>query len=388
MPDLFKSLGLAVSASVFTLSAWAANVSPAQQADVWFTQAVASPTVPGINVAVADTGGVVWAKGYGYADLENQVPMSPKTKMRIGSVAKLITAAGLMRLYDEGKIDLDKPVSEYVPYWPKDKPVMTLRQLTSHTAGIRHYKEGADEFLYNRPFADVKAGVELFADDPLLYLPGEGHSYSTFAWTLISAVMEGADGFYVGNGRDFHQIIQQEVFTPLQMQDSAFDDQYQIISNRQRPYSVKEGKLINSPQTDHSYKWAGGGFLATPSDISRFAVAHTQGEYLKPDTVKQMFTKAKLNNGQEVNFGIGWMVGFDDIKDGKKYRDDHEAQTMMANMPHAVMHSGGSMGGITMTILCLDHQRAVTVVKNVDGDNSANVFRLALQTLSAYHNAS
>ncbi|KFZ39126.1 hypothetical protein HR45_01640 [Shewanella mangrovi] len=361
-------------------AAWADASDIPALLDKLFTAAISSPTVPGISVAVADNRGIVWAQGYGYADLENHVAMTPAHKLRIGSVAKVITTAGLMRLYQQGKIDFDAPVTQYVPSWPQDKPTITLRQLTSHTAGIRHYKEGANEFLLNTPFASVTASLELFKQDPLLFTPGSAFSYSTFGWTLVSAAMEGADG-----KRSFRQIMQQEVFQPLQLTDMVFDDQYAIISQRARPYSVHEGLLQNSPQTDHSYKWAAGGFIATPSDVDRFALAQLDNDYLKPATQALMFSKAHLTDGTPVNFGIGWMIGFDNYRQRAKYRDDAEALAMMADMPQAVMHSGGSMGGITMTIMCREHQRAVTVVKNVDGDDTADVFKLALTTLDYYH---
>ncbi|WP_228730018.1 serine hydrolase domain-containing protein [Shewanella avicenniae] len=359
---------------------WAATQPVPTKIDTLFTTAVSSPTVPGISVALADSHGIVWAKGYGYADVENQLPMTAQHKLRIGSVAKVITAAGLMRLYDQGKVDLNAPVTQYVPAWPTDKAPMTLKQVTSHTAGIRHYKKGANEFLFNTPFADVNAGLALFKDDPLLFAPGSDFSYSTFGWTLVSAAMEGADG-----QRDFRQIMQQEVFAPLKLNDMVFDDQYPLIAHRARPYSVHDGVLQNSPQTDHSYKWAGGGFIATPSDVDRFALAQLDSDYLKPSTQALMFSKAHLNGGTPVNFGIGWMIGFDGYRQRPKYRDDAATLKMMDDMPQAVMHSGGSMGGITMTIMCREHQRAITVVKNVDGDDSADVFKLALTTLHFYH---
>ena len=170
--------------------------------------------------------------------------------------------------------------------------------------------------------------------------------------------MEGAD-----KKRGFKQIIQQEVFNPLVMQNSVFDDQADIIALRQRPYVVRDGKLLNAPQSDHSYKYAGGGFIATPSDISRFAVAHTHNTYLQKASLDAMFSRAKLDNGIALAFGIGWMIDFDNHKDRSYYKDNVRAQTLIASFDNAVMHSGGSNGGTTMLILCRDHQRSITVVK-------------------------
>jgi serine beta-lactamase-like protein LACTB, mitochondrial len=380
MLNLKNKLSILVLFSLLSSSCLAKDLGPAKSARVLFVAAVTSETVPGISVAVADKTGILWAEGYGYADLENQVAMSPLHTLRIGSVAKVMTAAAMMRMYQKKLIELDTPVTQYTPDWPAFHADITLRQLAAHTSGIRHYKPDANEFLLNQPFADLKSSLALFKDEALLFAPGSQHQYTTFGWTLVSAAMEGADA-----KRSFKQIMQQEVFEPLAMNDTYFDDQYQIISHRARPYSYYQGKLLNSPQTDHSYKWAGGGFIATPSDVSRFAVGQLNEDYLNPETVKLMFTKAKLNNGEEVNHGIAWDIGFNSYIGRSDYQNE-EAQAMMKAMPHVVTHAGGSMGGTTMLILCVDHARAVTVVKNINGERSADAFLLALNTLSYYHN--
>jgi len=354
----------------------AAQSRAVELASVMFEEAVAAPTVPGISVAVAGQEGIIWAQGFGLADLENAVPMSTRTKMRIGSVAKPFTAAALMRLYEKGKVNLDEDVRSYVPTWPEKHGVITLRQLASHTSGIRHYE--GDEFVANRYYPTVVESLDIFKDAPLEFEPGTGYGYSTYAWTLVSAAIEGADG-----ERSFREIMQQEVFAPLAMQDSAFDDQYEIILNRQRPYSVHAGELRNSPQTDHSYKWGGGGFIASTSDVVRFAMAHIAGGYLQPETVEEMFTNVLTDSGERADYGIGWHIGFETYME--RHAEDLEAMRIMREHPGAVMHSGGSMGGSTMMILCRDHQRAVAVVKNVDGDQSSDHFLLALRTLDIFH---
>lgn len=340
-----------------------------------FEAAAASPSVPGISVALAGREGIIWAKGFGYADLENNIKMKTRHKMRIGSVAKVFTAASLMRLYDQGKVNLDAPITTYVPSWPAKHPTMTLRQLTSHTAGMRHYK--GDEFMLNTAYSSVTESLNLFKDDALRYAPGQGHSYSTHAWTLVSAAVEGADG-----ARDFKQIMKEEVFIPLAMKDSSFDESETLIPNRQRPYHWDGDKLVNSPQTNQSWKWAGGGFIASTSDVSRFAVAHLDDGFLKKGTLVEMHTKAKMNDGEKVHYGIGWGIGFERYQ--KSLANNPEALRIMGEHPDIVRHSGGANGGITMMILCKTHGRAVTVVKNVDSENTANTFLLALKTIDLF----
>ncbi len=348
-----------------------------QQAIQLFSEAVSSQSVPGISVAVGNQSGIIWAQGFGYSNLENSVPMTTKTKLRVGSIAKVITSAGLMRLDRNKPIDFDAPVGNLVTQWPSTHADISLRQLTNHTSGIRHYR--GKEFLSNKEYDSRLAALEIFKTDPLQFAPGSKYRYSTYAWTLVSAAMEAHD-----QKRNFKQIIQQEVFEPLQMSDSTFDDVAPIIANRQTPYSYVNGKLINSPQVNSSYKYAGGGFLSTPSDIVKMAVAHTTSDFLPKDSIQQLFTPTAKENGSYA--GIGWFVGWqrylnrlnrDKVKN-KNYLE------MINRHKNAVMHSGGSMGGVTMLILCLDHNHSAAVVKNVNGESTANVFNLALETLDLF----
>lgn len=345
------------------------------QARTLFEKAAASPSVPGISVAVADNTGVIWAEGFGYADLENNVPMTKDIKLRIGSVAKVISAAGLMRLYEKGLLKLDADIRELVPEWPDKHPKITLKHLASHTSGIRHYR--GNEFFSNIAYQSSVDGLDIFKNDKLNFNPGSRYGYSTYAWTLISAAMESAAK------KDFKTIINNEVLSPLNMSNTTFDDNDILISNRQRPYSYLDGKLHNSREVNVSYKYAGGGFLSTPSDVVNFAMAHTHPDFLQDKTLKMMFQKTPLETDAYSQFGIGWAIGFEQrvkeaMLDESRNRD---IIRIMKAHPNSVMHSGGSLGGTTMMILCLEHQHAVTVVKNVDREETANVFELALQAM-------
>jgi serine beta-lactamase-like protein LACTB, mitochondrial len=168
------------------------------------------------------------------------------------------------------------------------------------------------------------------------------------------------------------------------MNDSTFDDAAPVISNRHTPYSYINGELINSPSVNSSYKYAGGGFLSTPSDIVKMAIAHTTNDFLPAESVENMITPTAKHSGS--NFGIGWLVGWDSYLN-RLNRDkvkNKKSLEMIARHKNAVMHSGGSMGGVTMLILCLEHNHSAAVVKNVNGESSANVFNLALETLDLF----
>ena len=162
-----------------------------EAADLTYGQAIAKARAilhsrmddfPSLSVAVGVDGRIVWTEGFGWADIEQRVPVRPSSKFRVGSVAKPMTAALLALIYERGGIDLDAPVQRYVPSFPAKKHPVTTRQLAGHIAGIRHYQ--GDEFLSSRYYETVLEGLEIFENDPLLFEPGTQYSYSTYGWNF------------------------------------------------------------------------------------------------------------------------------------------------------------------------------------------------------------
>lgn len=345
-----------------------------------FAETAANPDVPGISVAVAFENRLVWAQGFGFADIENNIPMSPRSKLRVGSIAKLMTAAALARLHEQGVIDLDAEVKSLVPAWPEKPWPMSLRQLAGHQAGVRHYM--GEEFYLNRAFGSVTEGLEIFKHDPLLFEPGSAVSYSTFGWNLLAAAMEGA------TGQDFLTLMARQVFGPLGLEDTMADKKGTQIAGRAALYSLdeKEG-LVLAPQVDNSYKWAGAGFLSTPADVARFALAHARPGYLKAGTLDLLFTRQPLKNGTLTPFGIGWVVSFELYLSGIESRLPAAARgigrQIMERYPGAVMHSGSSVGGVTMLLLSRRQRLAVVVAIN-STDGQGLPLLLALHTFDTF----
>lgn len=296
--------------------------------------------IPGISVTVTRDGKTLWSEGFGFADLENQSPVIPgKTMFRIGSVSKPFSAAGLALLYEAGKVDLDAEVQAYVPYFPRKKYPVTVRQVAGHIAGIRHYR--GQEFLSADRFPTVKESLSIFAGDTLLFEPGTKYSYSSYGWNLISAVIEGA------SKEDFLTYMQREVFDRLGMDHTAPDHTDSIIVGRTRYYAVNnKGNLVNAPYVDNSYKWAGGGFIATSDDVARFANAHMNPGFLKASTLETWTQSQHLKDGKATNYGIGWGSG----KDGE-------------GRPF-VGHTGGSVGGITMMRIYPEEKLVIAILSN------------------------
>ena len=298
--------------------------------------------IPGVTLAVAVDGQIVYSEGFGYADLEQRVPVWPTTKFRIGSVSKSLTSVALVQLVEQGKIDLDAPVQKYVPSFPDKGAVITTRQVAGHLAGIRHYQ--GDEFLIQKHYDNVLDGLKIFQDDPLVSQPGKEFNYSSYGFNLVSAVIESAAK------EKFLTYMRDNVFAPLGMRSTVADEPSEIIPQRARFYDQPKDKPEeNAPYVDNSYKWAGGGFLSSSEDLVKFGSALLQPGFLKPESLRLLFTSQKTANGKESGYGIGWFVG--KSKSGKRIYH----------------HSGGSVGGTSQLILYPDAHVVVAMICNFQG---------------------
>ncbi|PYP69253.1 MAG: hypothetical protein DMD36_10665 [Gemmatimonadetes bacterium] len=298
--------------------------------------------IPGLQVAVAVGGKLVWSEAFGYADLAREVPVTAETQFRIGSVSKPLTAAAVALLYEQGKLDLDAPVQRYVPSFPDKGYPITTRQLAGHLAGIRHYR--GDEFLRNRHFDTVLEGLAIFQGDSLLSPPGTKFSYSSYGWNLISAVVEGAAG------QDFLTYMSRNVLRPLGLTHTAPDRVDSLIPNRTRFYERgADSGFVPAPPVDNSYKWAGGGFLSTAEDLVRFGSALLEPGFLKAATLELLFTSQKTTAGEPTGYGVGWFVA----TDGRGHR--------------WVSHGGSSVGGTTAFGVDRDSRIVIAITSNLTG---------------------
>jgi serine beta-lactamase-like protein LACTB len=277
-------------------------IRAAEQGRQLARSAVVEQNVPGLSVAVGVAGEMVWAEGFGWANLERRTPVDPATRFRIGHVSKALTSAGVGLLREQGRLHLDDEIQAYVPTFPKKAWPITLRQLMGHTAGVMHYR---DDEWGDKPStfcARASDGLKTFANDPLLFKPETEYRYSTYGWVLVSAAVEAVAQ------EAFPQFMRHEVFEPLGMVETTTDVLTEAMPNRATSYF--RGNLGSEITTDVDYScFAGAGaFLSTPSDLVRFAHALTAGTFLQPGTVALLQAPQMLSSGESTNYGLGWML--------------------------------------------------------------------------------
>ncbi|NER12516.1 serine hydrolase [Leptobacterium flavescens] len=295
--------------------------------------------IPGIAVTVTRDQQTIWQKGYGYADLEKEIPIDPQqTIFRIASVSKPLSATALAKAVEEKKIDLDSSIYDYVPYFPRKKYDITLRQLGGHLAGIRTYK--GREF-FNKKELSIREGVALFEEDPLLFEPGTDYAYNSYDWVLISLAIQEATGVPYAN------FVNEKVLLPLEMTHTFPDENNDSIPFKTTYYS-KRGKrrFRRAAKVNNYFKLAGGGFLSTSEDVARLGNAYLKGEFL-PVEIASQFTTAQMVNNNSTYYGLGWEVSFD-----------------QKNRPY-YGHTGNGIGGYAVFRVYPDQNMVFSLLTNV-----------------------
>lgn len=258
--------------------------------------------IPGLSVAVGLAGELVFANGYGFADIENFVPAKADTAYRLASVSKALTAVAVLELAEKGELDLEHPVQRYCEAFPLKRWPVTIRQLLAHQGGIRHYRDG--ERPMTRRWSTLEESLSLFKDDPLEFEPDTDILYSTYGYSLLGCVVEGA------TGRPFVAGLRVAVLQPAGMGRTGADDVRALIPNRARGYTRDGGGgLINAALADMSYKVPGGGLSGTAPDVARFGLALVSGRLLGPEWRERMFTPQTTRGGRSAGHGLGVSVG-------------------------------------------------------------------------------
>jgi len=244
----------------------------------------------------------VWAKGYGFADLENQVPTTEKSAYRLASVTKPMTATAIMQLVEKGKIDLDAEVQIYVPYFPRKPWPITVRQLLGHLGGISHYKN-YDLEGHIKEHKSTREAIGIFENFDLVAEPGTRYNYSSYGYNLLGAVIEGA------SGQSFGDYMRENIWAPLGMTDTRMDDSLDLIPNRVRGYQLIDGKIKNSEFVDISSRFAAGGTRSTVVDLLKFARGLNDRKILSEKSIARMYESMATKDGRLTDYGMGWGTG-------------------------------------------------------------------------------
>ncbi|WP_245980443.1 serine hydrolase domain-containing protein [Flagellimonas lutimaris] len=311
-----------------------------EKANALFHNLVAEKKVPGLAVIILEKGEIQHQKGYGFANLENRKKIDPKrTVFRIASISKCITGLALGKMMEDGIVDLDESFYTYVPYYPKKKYDFTLRQLASHTAGIRGYR--GKEFALNQDYS-IKEGIEVFKNDPLFFEPGTSYLYNSFDFVLLSLAMQEASGV------SFQQYVKENILKPLGLKNT-FAPQKIVSSGAVESiaefYAKRSLCFKKAVEVNNTYKLAGGGYLSTCKDAAKLGQAILVQKLLKKETYDQLL-RSQIIDGNPTYYGLGFQVSQD--AKGRPF----------------VGHVGNSVGAYTNLFVYPEKEKVVAILIN------------------------
>jgi serine beta-lactamase-like protein LACTB len=262
--------------------------------------------LPGLSVAVARDGEIVWTEGFGWADVEGRAPMTSRTQFRLGSVSKTLTAAAVALLHERGRIDLDAPVQTYVPAYPQKPWTVTTRHLMGDIAGVHRIRGDNNDQAPDGQCASLDEALATFADEPLLFEPGTRYRFSTNGWILLSAVVEAAAG------EPLHKFMTREILEPLEMESTVLEDSADVPESTS--FYIPRANMrtwlgVRKHSRLHNSCLAGAGaFFSTPSDLVRFGSAMLAPGLLQAQTIALLQTPLRLESGASTDFALGWKV--------------------------------------------------------------------------------
>lgn len=280
------------------------------KAEDWLKSLYEQNQIPSMSAAVSRNGNVVWAGTIGYADLINKIPADNNSLYPIGSISKSLTAVAAVRMNEKGLIDINQPFKHYLANFGSGNANYTLKQLLSHQAGIRHYNDTFSEQFNTKEYSSTRDAAAIVENDPLLFLPGTAFHYSTYGYTLASLAMEAAYKL------PFEDIVNKEVIDPVNMASTHPNKMNQSpTKNITQPYWLISDILFEAPEENVSHKYAGGGYISTPTDLVKFGAALNSNELITLESKNLLWSPVPLANGtfNADNYALGFRIGEDEF---------------------------------------------------------------------------
>jgi len=294
------------------------------------------------SVLVVENGTLLFKSGYGYANMEWEIPNAPDTKFRLGSITKQFTSMLIMQLVSEGKIKLEDPLSNYLDYYRKDTGTkITIHQLLNHTSGIPSYT-GFTGFFKNESRDPYKPDefIKKYCSNDLEFEPGSTFRYNNSGYFILGGILEKV------TGKSYAKLLEERIFQPLKMSSSGYDLHGPIIKKRAAGYEKRNNGYVNASYLDMSIPYAAGSLYASAEDLFTWDRALYTNQLLSKELMQKMFTP------NLENYGYGW---------GIRSYEINEVEKVM------VSHGGGINGFNTLINRMINDQHMIVLLNNTGG---------------------
>ncbi len=267
---------------------------------------VADGRIAGASVGIMLAGDIIVLKGYGYADLEHDVPTPDGALYQIGSVTKQFTSTAIMQLVEEGRIDLDVDFTTYLPGYPANGGAITVRRLLDHTSGIKGYTEMATFGSVAAETLPRDTLVSLFASEPPDFAPGDALIYNNSGYFLLGLIIEAV------SGDSYEDLVRARLLEPAGMSSSGYCSNKEIVKGRAHGYDTSSGGLVRGAYVDHTWPYSAGSLCSTVGDLLAWNQAlhgdGSGGTLLSTASYAELITPGTLNDGTPVRYAMGFGV--------------------------------------------------------------------------------
>ncbi|WP_157472494.1 serine hydrolase domain-containing protein [Neolewinella persica] len=319
-----------------------ANLLNAQQN--FLDDAVNNGYCAGIAAGIMADGEISWQGNAGFADREAETAFFGETINRTASIAKPMTAVAVMQLAEQGKLDLDAPVGNYLPAFAAgDKAEVTVRHLMQHASGIRGYEKNKERQNYVN-YPTLTDAMKVFMDSKLAFTPGTDYSYTTYGYVVLGVLIE------VVSGKTYEAYLQENVWTPAGMTRTGLEKAGVDYPGKAALYhQLKPGKIKPAKATDLSDRVPGGGIQSTVDDLLRFGAAVLDGTLVTPESLAAMTADSGLKK-EDNGYGMGWYL----------YGENEIVGALFG-------HNGEQLGCSSFLFLIPETNSVVAIVSNTSG---------------------
>jgi CubicO group peptidase (beta-lactamase class C family) len=307
------------------------------------------------SILLAREGTALISKGYGYANIEWQIPNTPQTKFRIGSITKQFTSMAIMQLREQGKLKIEDSVCAYLTPCPDTWKPVTIHHLLTHTSGIPTYTGLAEWRKVNMVPKTVDEMIGFFRDLPLQWTPGEKYAYNNSGYFLLGAVIEKI------TAKKYEEVLREQILTPLGLENTGYDWSATILPRRASGYSGRPPALRNAAALDMQQPYSAGSLYSTTEDLLKWDQALYTGKLLPTAAKELMWTPFKNN------YAYGWTI----------------MPPSAATFGHRRVAHGGGINGFSAMIIRLPDVNVTSIVlSNMD---SASASAVARDLLAIYY---
>lgn len=296
------------------------------------------------SILIAQQGKILVSKGYGMANYEHDVPNTPQTKFRLGSITKQFTSMAIMQLQERGLLDVNDHVVKYIPDYAEVGNKITIHHLLTHTSGIPNFTSFPDYVKTMMLPSPVEKTIERFKDRALEFEPGEKYKYSNSGYILLGYIVEKA------SGKSYEEYITENIFLPLNMQNTGYDHHHTLMKQRAAGYALTDEGLVNASYIDMSIPHGAGALYSTVEDLYIWDRALYTEKLINKSSLDKIFTPFKGK------YGYGWGI-----------------RTLFNR--NRISHGGGIDGFRTDISRWVDDDACIIVLSNLENAPAGKISR-------------